>query len=71
MHCWHNQWYLRCHKVLSKAGGCVDIFKRNTLNTINSMLQETNQVDEDERPELAWWKTKNWALHILARCFER
>jgi len=28
-------------------------------------------VDEDERPELPWWKCKKWALHILARLFER
>lgn len=34
-------------------------------------LQETLQVDEDERPELPWWKCKKWALHILARLFER
>uniref|UniRef100_A0A8C7U674 Importin 7 n=1 Tax=Oncorhynchus mykiss TaxID=8022 RepID=A0A8C7U674_ONCMY len=27
---------------------------------------ETLQVDEDERPELPWWKCKKWALHILA-----
>uniref|UniRef100_A0A673ME89 Importin N-terminal domain-containing protein n=1 Tax=Sinocyclocheilus rhinocerous TaxID=307959 RepID=A0A673ME89_9TELE len=32
---------------------------------------ETLQVDEDERPELPWWKCKKWALHILARLFER
>uniref|UniRef100_A0A8C9RSI1 Importin 7 n=1 Tax=Scleropages formosus TaxID=113540 RepID=A0A8C9RSI1_SCLFO len=33
--------------------------------------QETLQVDEDDRPELPWWKCKKWALHILARLFER
>ncbi|XP_073203636.1 importin-7 isoform X2 [Lepidochelys kempii] len=32
---------------------------------------ETLQVDEDDRPELPWWKSKKWALHILARLFER
>ncbi|XP_013907177.1 PREDICTED: importin-7 isoform X1 [Thamnophis sirtalis] len=32
---------------------------------------ETLQVDEDDRPELPWWKCKKWALHILARLFER
>lgn len=30
-----------------------------------------DNVDEEERPELVWWKCKKWALHILARCFER
>ncbi|XP_064603784.1 importin-7-like [Liolophura sinensis] len=30
-----------------------------------------NEIDEDERPELAWWKVKKWATHILARLFER
>lgn len=32
---------------------------------------QTLQVDEDERPDLPWWKIKKWALHILARIFER
>ncbi|XP_053574782.1 importin-8 [Bombina bombina] len=32
---------------------------------------ETLQVDEDDRPELVWWKCKKWALHILTRLFER
>lgn len=33
--------------------------------------EETKQVDEDDRPDLPWWKVKKWALHILARVFER
>lgn len=33
--------------------------------------EAANQVDEDERPGLPWWKVKKWALHILARTFER
>ncbi|KAL5007680.1 hypothetical protein ScPMuIL_016486 [Solemya velum] len=33
--------------------------------------EATNQIDEDERAELAWWKVKKWAVHILARTFER
>ncbi|XP_076030766.1 importin-7 msk isoform X2 [Oratosquilla oratoria] len=33
--------------------------------------EQTLQVDEDERPALPWWKVKKWALHILARIFER
>ncbi|KAM8973357.1 importin-8 [Pelodytes ibericus] len=32
---------------------------------------ETLQLDEDDRPELVWWKCKKWALHILTRLFER
>ncbi|CAN0425651.1 LOW QUALITY PROTEIN: importin-7-like [Lethenteron reissneri] len=32
---------------------------------------ETLQVDEEDRPELIWWKVKKWALHILARLFDR
>lgn len=35
------------------------------------MRQETNQVEEEDRPELPWWKVKKWATHILARVFER
>lgn len=33
--------------------------------------EQTNQIDVDDRPELAWWKVKKWAVHILARVFER
>ncbi|GAB1598816.1 importin-7-like isoform X2 [Argonauta hians] len=33
--------------------------------------EAANQVDEEERPSLPWWKVKKWALHILARTFER
>jgi hypothetical protein len=33
--------------------------------------QETLTVDEEERPELVWWKCKKWALHIMSRIFER
>ncbi|XP_074661019.1 importin-7-like [Tubulanus polymorphus] len=33
--------------------------------------EATNQVDEDDRPELPAWKVKKWALHILVRSFER
>ncbi|MED6252737.1 Importin-8 [Ataeniobius toweri] len=32
---------------------------------------ETLEVDEDDRPELAWWKCKKWALRIIIRLFER
>lgn len=32
---------------------------------------ETSQIDDDEKPELIWWKAKKWAMHILARVFER
>ncbi|XP_077995074.1 importin-7-like [Glandiceps talaboti] len=32
---------------------------------------ECQQVDEEDRPELIWWKCKKWAMHILARVFER
>ncbi|XP_078669832.1 importin-7-like isoform X1 [Branchiostoma floridae x Branchiostoma belcheri] len=33
--------------------------------------EHTLQIDEDERPDLPWWKCKKWAMHILARVFER
>ncbi|KAL1517411.1 hypothetical protein ABEB36_001178 [Hypothenemus hampei] len=29
------------------------------------------QPDEDERPDLPWWKCKKWAVHVLCRMFER
>ncbi|KAF3859082.1 hypothetical protein F7725_021481, partial [Dissostichus mawsoni] len=31
----------------------------------------TLEVDEDDRPDLAWWKCKKWALRIITRLFER
>ena len=33
--------------------------------------EQTLQVDEDERPELPWWKCRKWAMHVLVRVFER
>ncbi|XP_033019366.1 importin-8 isoform X2 [Lacerta agilis] len=36
-----------------------------------SVPPETLQIDEDDRPELVWWKCKKWALRIVARLFER
>ncbi|XP_061617784.1 importin-8 isoform X1 [Phyllopteryx taeniolatus] len=32
---------------------------------------ETLEVDEDDRPELAWWKCKKWALRVITRLFKR
>ncbi|MGH0150607.1 UNVERIFIED_CONTAM: hypothetical protein FKN15_019615 [Acipenser sinensis] len=32
---------------------------------------ETLKVDEDDRPDLVWWKCKKWALRIVTRLFER
>ncbi|CAG2170636.1 unnamed protein product [Oppiella nova] len=32
---------------------------------------ETNNIDIDERPELAWFKVKKWAVRTLSRLFER
>ena len=58
----------------------LDIFTRkvftNWMEVIRQIAdrpvpEETNQVDEEERPLLPWWKVKKWAVHILARIFER
>lgn len=38
---------------------------------LRCLLKETLTVDEEERPELVWWKCKKWALHIMSRIFER
>lgn len=40
-------------------------------NVLVNLFQECNQADEDDRPDLIWWKCKKWSLHILTRCFER
>ena len=33
--------------------------------------KEIAEKDEEEWPELPWWKVKKWALHILTRIFDR
>lgn len=45
-----------------------DIFCTNLCVYV---CQETLEVDEDDRPELAWWKCKKWASRIITRLFER
>uniref|UniRef100_A0A8C8FNA8 Importin N-terminal domain-containing protein n=1 Tax=Oncorhynchus tshawytscha TaxID=74940 RepID=A0A8C8FNA8_ONCTS len=47
------------------------LVQKQIFKILYALFQETLQVDEDERPELPWWKCKKWALHILARLFER
>ena len=31
----------------------------------------TEDIDDEDKPSLIWWKQKKWALHILTRLFER
>jgi len=31
----------------------------------------TDDIDDEDKPSLIWWKQKKWALHILTRLFER
>lgn len=38
---------------------------------IDQPAPDSSHVDEDDRPELPYWKTRKWALHIVARMFER
>ena len=42
-----------------------------TSDVESVVLQETLTVEEEERPELIWWKAKKWAMHLMARVFER
>ena len=39
--------------------------------TESDVPDHTLQVDEEERPQLIWWKRKKWALHTLTRLVER
>jgi len=39
--------------------------------TESEVPAHTLQVEEEERPQLMWWKRKKWALHTLTRLFER
>ncbi|XP_077450428.1 importin-8 isoform X3 [Stigmatopora argus] len=32
---------------------------------------ETLKLDEDDRPELSWWKCKKWTLRVITRLFKR
>uniref|UniRef100_A0A2M3Z0I5 Putative nuclear transport receptor ranbp7/ranbp8 importin beta superfamily n=1 Tax=Anopheles braziliensis TaxID=58242 RepID=A0A2M3Z0I5_9DIPT len=32
---------------------------------------DSSHIEEEERPQLPWWKTKKWASHIILRMFER
>lgn len=34
-------------------------------------VPDCSHLDEDERPEFPWWKSKKWALRIMVRMFER
>uniref|UniRef100_A0A7N6AJ35 Importin N-terminal domain-containing protein n=1 Tax=Anabas testudineus TaxID=64144 RepID=A0A7N6AJ35_ANATE len=47
------------------------LIQKQIFKILYALFQDTMQIDEDERPELPWWKCKKWALHILARLFER
>uniref|UniRef100_A0A672IXS5 Importin N-terminal domain-containing protein n=1 Tax=Salarias fasciatus TaxID=181472 RepID=A0A672IXS5_SALFA len=47
------------------------LIQKQIFKILYALFQETMQIDEDEWPELPWWKCKKWALHILARLFER
>uniref|UniRef100_A0A8C9YY90 Importin 8 n=1 Tax=Sander lucioperca TaxID=283035 RepID=A0A8C9YY90_SANLU len=47
------------------------LIQKQILKIFHALVQETLEVDEDDRPELAWWKCKKWALRIITRLFER
>lgn len=38
---------------------------------VDRPVPDSSHVSEEDRPDLPWWKVKKWALHILARMFER
>lgn len=38
---------------------------------IDRPCPDSTHIDEDERPELPYWKAKKWAMHIMVRMFER
>uniref|UniRef100_A0A673X1T9 Importin 8 n=1 Tax=Salmo trutta TaxID=8032 RepID=A0A673X1T9_SALTR len=47
------------------------LIQKQILKIFHALVQETLEVDEDDRPDLVWWKSKKWALHIVTRLFER
>jgi len=49
-------------------GNWMEVLRQITESDVPA---HTLQVDEEDRPELIWWKKKKWALHTLTRIFER
>uniref|UniRef100_A0AAY4B7G4 Importin N-terminal domain-containing protein n=1 Tax=Denticeps clupeoides TaxID=299321 RepID=A0AAY4B7G4_9TELE len=47
------------------------LIQKQILKIFHALIQETLEVDEDDRPQLVWWKCKKWSLHIVTRLFER
>uniref|UniRef100_A0A8C8EXM3 Importin N-terminal domain-containing protein n=1 Tax=Oncorhynchus tshawytscha TaxID=74940 RepID=A0A8C8EXM3_ONCTS len=47
------------------------LIQKQILKIFHALVQETLEVDEDDRPDLVWWKSKKWALYIITRLFER
>ena len=47
----------------------MEAFNAIFLQPVPEEVQHT--VEIDERPTIIWWKEKKWAIHILARLFER
>uniref|UniRef100_A0A7N8X965 Importin 8 n=1 Tax=Mastacembelus armatus TaxID=205130 RepID=A0A7N8X965_9TELE len=66
---------LRIQQLISQLLADATIFsvliQKQILKIFHALVQETLEVDEDDRPELAWWKCKKWALRIITRLFER
>jgi len=71
---------LKCFYALIQYFLPLDLIDKQTFTQWMELLrqiadrpipEESLQVDEEDRPELCWWKCKKWALHILARAFER
>ncbi|KAH0617049.1 hypothetical protein JD844_028647 [Phrynosoma platyrhinos] len=70
-----TQWMEIFRTVIDRSVPPVCMFYFNgksfTVLEITDVWEETLQIDEDDRPELVWWKCKKWALRIVARLFER
>uniref|UniRef100_A0A672NY98 Importin-8-like n=1 Tax=Sinocyclocheilus grahami TaxID=75366 RepID=A0A672NY98_SINGR len=58
-------------QLLSDATFISVLIQKQILKIFHALVQETLEADEDDRPELIWWKCKKWALHIITRTFER
>uniref|UniRef100_A0A8C1LF96 Importin 8 n=1 Tax=Cyprinus carpio TaxID=7962 RepID=A0A8C1LF96_CYPCA len=58
-------------QLLTDATFISVLIQKQILKIFHALVQETLEADEDDRPELIWWKCKKWALHIITRMFER
>ncbi|XP_055706961.1 importin-7 isoform X2 [Phlebotomus papatasi] len=70
---------LKIYHALTQYSLPLDLISRETFSQwmevcrqiVDRPAPDSSHIDEDERPEMVWWKVKKWAMHIMVRMFER